>query len=626
MRLRLAILASIIFMGILAGCTSVSTPTPGGNYPREITVTPSPVPSLIPTLYPTWTPLPTSTITLSPYAVGDTTIWATPFPPELTAVLPWGAVPIQQLSWEVSSGCGQDITIIPFMIGEDHQRLAAVKSGNGYSLVWDWQQETVGPDDWKEIRPLPSHTRISSSVLFLGLDFEGQWWLAYVSDFCHTPTLIFLVRVSKPDYVFLARSQFSHVEDAPVEFWVIDNGVLNVYHWENNLAVKHWSLEELPSDALSLREIDVTGEGIPEWILLWYWQSETEEWYERLQVFQILKIDNGDFSVVGEVALEMQEIDLEYDNVIEFLQPLEPPDPQQWIVYRWMGDHYDWGETLMRPTAFAPQTPDPETLPAIPLDFYFSSESAFWRWPRQGGPLQVISELPPQTSDIVCEYRQVTQKVISWSPYCNYAVVYIPGQIEGGGYKILHARTGQLIDIPNSFVYTGGHSTFAWDPQEQFVVHARADGAEGLFQIDLDSGHVRTLLGLSNTSGWDSGQYNFGAVAPFVLQDRSVIFTVQGAEKTENYPPLGVYRITQEGQLSLLADIPALQKKDARQDHVYYGELSLSPDGSMYLYQAPLIDYPKPPYGALILGMTDGSASWSLLEFADAKDFQWSSQ
>ena len=56
---------------------------------------------------------------------------------------------------------------------------------------------------------------------------------------------------------------------------------------------------------------------------------------------------------------------------------------------------------------------------------------------------------------------------------------------------------------------------------------------------------------------------------------------------------------------------------------VYYGSLLVSPDGSMYLYHAPLTGYSQPPYGALILGLTDGSASWSLVEFADAKDFQW---
>jgi hypothetical protein len=46
----------------------------------------------------------------------------------------------------------------------------------------------------------------------------------------------------------------------------------------------------------------------------------------------------------------------------------------------------------------------------------------------------------------------------------------------------------------------------------------------------------------------------------------------------------------------------------------------------MYLYYAPLSDYQGPPYKALILGLTDGSASWNLEEFADATDFQWSSK
>lgn len=59
----------------------------------------------------------------------------------------------------------------------------------------------------------------------------------------------------------------------------------------------------------------------------------------------------------------------------------------------------------------------------------------------------------------------------------------------------------------------------------------------------------------------------------------------------------------------LLASIPALEAVIGMRDNVYYRDVTVSPDGSIYLYHAPLTGYVKPPYRVLFLGLTDGRVS-----------------
>ena len=555
------------------------------------------------------TPLPTPTATFS-------------------SLLPPGSEPQLDLAWSVRSGCGQKITLLPYRLSDGQFSLAAIQHKPGHDLLfWDWSQTKRPPAYWREIRPEINNPLLQNGFTFLGLDQQGKWQLSYITDLCHQPTVAGILPIAHPERIFFAGSRFRLGYS---EHWLIDGDSLKVYRWVDQQATAFWSLDDLPGDGFIVRNFDLIGDERPEVVLTWWSGSKHTNWREQIKIHQMLQLTTNGYRLMGEITPDMQMIDLDGDKEQEFLKPLPASSPQQWQVYQWQGDRFDWREPLSRPTGPSPQELSITNLPAISLDFFFTTTEGIWRWPKQGGTLQAVPALPELPPANACSRTLTAYEVVSWSPGCNYALVSIHSYIEGGSYAVLKLTNDALIEIPNSFVYVSGYSSFAWDRQEQFIIHARADGPAGLFQIDLNSGLTRQLFpvgSISSPLGFDfPGR---GAVAPQMLTDGSLIFTVQAPTDTPLYPPLGVYRLTETGQIKLLTEIPPLMDRPISADSttaISYGELSVSPDGSMFLYQAPSAKPEDPSYGVLILGLTAGSASWNLSSVADGQNFRWANE
>jgi hypothetical protein len=112
-------------------------------------------------------------------------------------------------------------------------------------------------------------------------------------------------------------------------------------------------------------------------------------------------------------------------------------------------------------------------------------------------------------------------------------------------------------------------------------------------------------------------------IDPIAMRDGAVGFAVQSSDPAL-YLPAGVYKITSDGQLVLLAGIPPRERQHASDDQPRYGRVIWSPDGSAFLYYEPLSEPAEPPYRVLLLGLADGSTVWDLNPvLGDARSFQW---
>jgi hypothetical protein len=600
---------SVTEQGTLAPAATVTLPSSSAPFASSTMLATQPPPA---------TPTPVFTPTPPP--------WWWPSLEGAVKILPPDAEPLCQRAWEWATprACGMwwNVIAIPYRLPEGRMSLAAVAQarnpgGGGiegqHEVVWDWQQETVGPDLWRDIRPLFAPVY---SLTFLGQDDDGQWWIGAVHGsptVCQSISIIALLPVSNPDDVFLDITNFER--DAATEFWVVDGDRLVMYQWVDGQAVERLLLEDVPGNTVYPWMQDMTGDGQLELLLRW-------EGGERA-LYQIYQVEEEDYQLVGAIEPGLQYADVDGDGVAEFLRPQPADAPLVWEVYGWNEERFAWREpvTLSAPT---PVIPDPETLPSLgaDADLYFSLGDELWRWPSQGGALQSAEEVPPEPSSRRCD-RSLDREAVSWSPDCRFAVIQIPGPAEeGASFGIVDVDNGKTMEIPCSFTYVHGHSTFAWDPQGRFVVYARADGCEGLYRINPHTGAVDTLLPMSGGGLFGLEPTFFGAVGPVVFPDGAIGFTIQGTDPSL-YPPNGVYLLTPDRELRLLARVPPISVRD-EDGPAYYGGVSWSPDGRAFLYHAPFSDWHEPPYSALLLGRTDGNALWDLNSMVgNAHSFQW---
>ncbi|MBE7474380.1 MAG: hypothetical protein HS114_35055 [Anaerolineales bacterium] len=628
------LLTLISFIGLLARYISTT---------QSLDVIDTKTPKII-----SWrTPTPTIVIQPSPWTstpfsspTATNTPILPPFPAKLIAVLPKGVTPKKSTSWSFQAGCGQILHMIPYQLSDGYQSLAVIEEKEGiYKFVWDLQQADIPPIQWQEILAwsgnyIPENLR---NISFMGLDKANQWWIGYFDGYCEKPALSGFIPVSGPKNIFYIIGA-PYIEGKTLfEYWVVDQGKIFLYHQINGRMVKQWSVQdEFPGKGFVPVDLDLTGDGDPERLLRWWQEVENDNWATAITKIQLLQTKGQEYRFIGEVLPGWQRIDIDHDNVGEFLR-WQPAQPKQWDIYKWNGNRFDWKGNLARPIGVKPHVPNLQALPSIPIDLYYLIGGVVWRWPREGGPMQPVDRWPEKQSgddsSIIignqlfqqvnlwpqlppslkkCKPPQVKHEVVSWSPDCRFALVNYYPYDEGYQSRILNPADGTTVEIPNSFVYTGGYSIFAWDPLSQFIIHARTKSG-GLYQIDLPSGHVKTLVSLSsdNLKNWHEG---FGAGKPFILKDGSILFTIQGIEQVDLYPPPGVYRLFPDGQLKLL-----LNTHNQNDNYGYYDSLNLSPDESMFIYDAP-----SDNRHVILLGLTDGSDAWDLSTVLEVvKEFRW---
>ncbi len=556
-------------------------------------------------------------------------------PTDIAAILPAKAEPLDQLAWQPSSGCGQNLRAIPYRRPKEPLSLAVIKVGLGSTTpFWDWRQEQGYSMQWLELRQLPN-SNLQNGLAFLGRDMSNHWWIGIVVDFCHSAYLDALLPTTDPAHVSLTVANAIN-EPESVGYWVVENDTLTSYNVVNHQAVRQWTWKGARRTTVTPMWQDVTGDGKPEIILVWGWspQSLLNQQANSIGPYQIFQPEGDGYKLVGEIEAGVQLTDFNGDGIFEFLRPNSMDSPTSWDVYQWQGNHFVWGKALARPIAPTPGIPNLQALPALLRNLYFKRDQAVWMWPRAGGQLQLAAAMPEpimhQCNTSTGEMQLM--RVGSFSPDCVFKVVDVSHYIEGSNSAIRNLQTNKLFEIPNSFVYVRGLSTFAWDPQSHYIIYARADGGEGLYRIELNSDAQSTLLPLSSAifSNFGESRY-YGAVGPVVLAHGTVGFTIQSANPWL-YPPSGIYRMSPTKALTLLADVPKLKLNEM--ESANYGVISWSPDGLMFLYSlgaSAVSDDSSsfhfrylPPYDVLLLGMTDGSGLWDLRPILNnAEDFRW---
>jgi len=474
---------------------------------------------------PTASLTPAPTVTLAPSPIPAEAPWWWDNLQGFEQLLPFDAEPSYGQIWEWATrrGCtsAKSIIVVPYRLPNGQWNIIAVNGrdrnnpNSKPTIYWDWQQETVKSGYWREIRYL-AEPRGWTTLSFLGLDENGLWWIVAVGGACEAPSLSAVLPVMHPEKVFFEASWLE--QEKRTLYWVLDDTCLNLYEWKDNKPISLWTIDNAPDVTVrpNLRQ-DFTGDGKPELALTWG-QDEGG-------IMQIYQSEGTGFRLLGEVETNYHQYsDVDGDHIAEFLWPVPNDAPTEWKVYGWNGEQFVWKEPLSKPTT--------------------------------------------HTTNIEASIA---------SPTCPFNLVRVQ-HYEGSSYSVGSSDGTVNWEIPNTFTYVGGYSTFAWDANCNFLIHARADGGSGLYRLDLSSGKVETVLSLANSRG-------YGAVQPIARTNGDIIFTIQGLD-AKLYPPLGIYRLTSDGNLQLLADIPPLTGSEDQDSPIYYGTLIRSPNGE-FVYQSP---------------------------------------
>jgi hypothetical protein len=523
-------------------------------------------------------------------------------------------------AWPFPNNCSAGTVVVPYHNASGVLSLQVQESIGGLTL-WDWDQESRAAEiQWQLLEPF-TREYVWNTFAFLGSDQASRRWIGVLFWDCQQVHFQVLLPVSQPAEAYLVTRQAGR--DSPWEYWLVDDGRLTLFASDKTKALVRLSTQDVPGGKIFLESdeyTDLTGDGRPELLIHWSkWQTESSQRGPDVLI-QIYATEGESYRLIGEIQPGWQAIDLHSDGAIEFLKPVPPGFPQEWQVYGLQGGRYTWLDTILYPQEAGADWVDPQNLPALPFDLYFQRGGAAYRWPKKGGALQQVASLPMPKPGLFCKGNQPKERVLSWSPDCRYAVVAILGKIEGASYAVFDGMTGKRIDIPDSFVYASGHSTFAWDPKSRYLIHARAEGGQGLYRIDLPGGKLTTLLALSGLFV----NPPFGAAAPSVLADGSIIFSIQGGGPLEapasRYPPNGIYRWTPAGELRRIASLPPAATAEPRWS---YGTLIPAPDQSVFLYLEP-DEYESPPYRTMLLVQANGKKAWNVLPMiGDATGFVW---
>lgn len=629
----------------LASCASSPTPV-------SITALPSTTPSSQPTRTPTLQPtiVPTPTTNLQP-------------PVGLTGVeqfLPGGSEPLYHLVWYGNAPDPYSRAIyIPYRVQDGISVLVLGQLRNEgntpiYAQIADWQDAGLEPALWQDIRPLANE---QSS--FLGRDHDGHWWAVISEVNWGVPELVLLgrFRVPRLDEIpaeTLAARPARDLEDLQIEKVALSpeeqsaNGLahyllrekdrLTLYQLAGGQAQDVWSTDRtmpgrfhVHSYAGYTGSIDMTGDGRREIFIVWELNFPP-----MIDVYQVANAATERLRWLGRFDNTWQYLDVTGDGVGEFLQPDPLEDPATWQVMQWNGEEFVHGEQVMKPQAILPSATvihDLADLPPLSSDLVFvkgGNYNQWWRWPADGGLPQEMSKPPSHLYDECAPYMYGGYGAACYSPAGRYKLINMPSHIEGSSTGILDGITNQSVAIPDSFVYSEGYNTFAWSPDEQFLLFARADGFARLTKVNPVTGESKTVLSPSmcGLDVWECQVFGIeGITDPVVFSDGSFGFAFQSPSRAL-YPPPGIYRLSAESGLTMLIALPYIDETkgmgpDMSPSAPIYGTLLWSPDKSMFLFYDVFVGN-KTGIRTLLLGRTDGTALWDLREaLPDVNEFRW---
>ena len=372
-------------------------------------------------------------------------------------------------------GCTDSSAIIfvPYRLPDNTWNIVAIagKDKNSTpagspSLYWDWHQETMKPDYWQEIRYLAS-LRGDGMGRFLGLDEQGQWWVVGIIGTCEEPSVYAMFPVINPEKLSFEIYTFEEESFIGLSYWIVDGSKLTVYELKDDLPFASWTVDNAPDIALlpSIRH-DYTGDGEPELALFW-----------GSGLLQIYQPEGNDFKQIAETETSYNQYsDVDGDSIGEFLWPIPKDNPTEWKVYGWNGEQFVWKENLLKPVIHS-------TLIDSPLA----------------------------------------------SPDCPFHLVEAPAteetSYEGGSYNVRNSDGSIEWEVPNTFTYVAGHSTFTWDEKCQFLIHGSCRWWRWALSPRLNLRECRNIIAViriwgfkriwrsttHSSSQWGHGFYNSGA-------------------------------------------------------------------------------------------------------------------
>jgi hypothetical protein len=577
--------------------------------------------------------------------------------------LPSGSDPLYHLAWFGSAS--DDYfggTYLPYRTPEGISILVLGKprqgccewDGKTQQPLWDWRDSGLKPTVWQDIRPVGS-----GQSSFLGRDADGHWWAVMTRLDWKTSELVVLGifpvssldgRQAETIGLYPAQEmddlQIERIGLLPEEenvrslehFLVREKSHLILYQMENARAREIWSADRsisgrfhVHSSADHAGSMDMTGDGRDEILIVW-----DLSFPKVIDAYQAVNLESDPMHWLGRFDSTRQYTDVTGDGVPEFLQPDNPEDPQKWQVTGWDGNTYAQRETLPRPQAISPPAAiirDPESLPALPGTLVFQRSGNYeqwWRLAPRGDLPDEMSKPPSHLFDDCAPNWNGGYGEACYSPAGRFKLVQVPAYIEGASTGILDGVTNNRVTVPDSFVYTDGYNTFAWSPDERFLLFARGDGVAGLAKVDPVDGASQTVLdsSLCGLDIWHCTRRGLeGFTDPIVFADGTLGFAFQ-SNSPSLYPPPGIYRLSPQAELTMLAALPFIDESkgigpDMPDSAPIYGYLLWSPDKSMFLFRDLFVGN-KTGIRTLLLGRVDGSALWDLREvFPDVNEFRW---
>lgn len=507
--------------------------------------------------------------------------------------------------------------------------------------IWDWQDAGLEPKIWQEIRPVDAGPSRGLSS-FLGRDEQGQWWAVMSAIDWSVPEVILfgMFPVVNLDDVQIEPVSLLPIEEhQPVtQFLIRTNERLMFYEVKDHQATELWSTDRIISGSFHVHSyanpggsVDLTGDGHQDLLVVW-----NATLPPLIDAYQITTDESDRLHWLGRLDSSLQYTDVTGDGIADLLRPNDPQSPTQWRMIEWNGDTFQDGENLLPPQPISPtpvRVSEITDLPRIPSALVFQNGGKlqeWWRWSPTGGEPEKMDQPPSHLYDDCAPQMHGGYGDACFSPAGRYQLIDMPAGIEGSYTGILDGVTGNKVWIPGSFVYNDGYPTFGWSPDETFLLLAQGESVARLSQVDPVSGEQRTLFDYS-MCGMDllhCARLGSDAITdPIVFDDGSLSFAIQAFDHAL-YPPPGIYRLKQDGKLTMLADLPYIDESKGSlanlpPSSLIYGHLLWSPDESMFLFYDLFVG-DKAGVRTLLLGKADGSELWDLRDvFPDLYEFRW---
>jgi hypothetical protein len=507
--------------------------------------------------------------------------------------------------------------------------------------IWDWQDAGMEPKTWQEIRPMDMGPSRGLSS-FLGRDEKGQWWAVMTAIDWSVPevTLLGVFPIVNLDDVQIEPVSFLPVEENQrvTQFLVRTNDRLTLYEVNDHQARDLWSTDRIISGSFHVHSyanpggsVDVTGDGRQDLLIVW-----NATLPHLIDAYQMTTDESDRLHWLGRLDSSLQYTDVTGDGIAGLLRPDDPQSPTQWQVTAWNGDTFQEGEILtqLQPISSSPvRLSEIADLPRIPSALVFQNRGNsqdWWHWSPTGGEPEKMNK-PPGHSDDTCSPQMYGgYGDACFSPAGRYQLIDMPAGIEGSYTGIVDGVTQNKVRIPGSFVYTEGYYTFGWSPDETFLLFAQGEGVAKLSKVNPTSGEEIEVFNYSlcGVDDLDCSRTGSDAITdPVVFEDGSLGFAIQAFDHAL-YPPPGIYRLSQDEGLTMLAALPYIDESkgslaDLHPHTLIYGHLLWSPDKSMFLFYDLFVGH-KTGVRTLLLGKVDGSALWDLRDvFPDLYEFRW---